>query len=73
MVNMKRRKKEEKKKKKNSRKSFTQRYIMARTSEVEVYEYTTDTDNERVVHYNCLFNFEHSTCRPIPLFRLLSC
>ena len=41
MVKIKKRKKEKKKKK--NRKSFTQRYIMARTIEVEVYEYTTDT------------------------------
>ena len=49
MVKRKKRKKEKKKKKKKNRKSFTQRHIMARTSEVEVYEYTTDTINERVV------------------------
>jgi len=45
----KRKKEKKKKKKKKNRKSFTQRHIMARTSEVEVYEYTTDTVNERVV------------------------
>ena len=50
MVKRKKRKKEKKKKKKKkNRKSFTQRHIMARTSEVEVYEYTTDTVNERIV------------------------
>jgi len=50
VVKRKKRKKEKKKKKKKkNRKSFTQRHIMARTSEVEVYEYTTDTVNERVV------------------------